>query len=158
MPLRRVDLPADTPGALWLASMPGRFERFDEFLADARRARVALVVCLTPLEEAARLAPDYLRAVRAGTLPFRWHHEPMADFGLAAQMECYQASVHEVARTLRAGEAALLHCAAGIGRTGTTAACVLKALGLPAGQALAAVRAAGSNPESALQSGLIERF
>jgi protein-tyrosine phosphatase len=158
MPLRRVALPAGTPGALWLASMPGRFESFDAFLAAARQAAIAHVVCLTPLDEVARLAPDYLAAVRAGTLPFRWHHQPMADFGLSVRMEGYESSVRAMAQALQAGEAALLHCAAGIGRTGTTAACVLKALGQPTAEALAAVRAAGSNPESALQSGLIERF
>ncbi|RZJ26553.1 MAG: hypothetical protein EOO54_02435 [Haliea sp.] len=52
----------------------------------------------------------------------------------------------------------LLHCAACIGRTGTTAACVLKALGLPAEQALQQVRDAGSNPENAQQSGLVDWF
>jgi len=52
----------------------------------------------------------------------------------------------------------LVHCAAGIGRTGTVAACLLKRLGVPTAVALRRVREAGSNPESALQSGLIERF
>ena len=56
------------------------------------------------------------------------------------------------------GQQVLLHCAAGIGRTGTVAACVLKHLGLPAALALARVRAAGSNPQSALQSGWIDQF
>ena len=53
---------------------------------------------------------------------------------------------------------AVKHCAAGIGRTGTVAACVLKQLGLGSEQALQQVRDAGSNPQSALQSGWIERF
>ena len=38
----------------------------------------------------------------------------------------------------------VLHCAAGIGRTGTTAACLLKGLGLSTAQALKQVREAGS--------------
>ena len=59
---------------------------------------------------------------------------------------------------LRGGESVLLHCAAGIGRTGTAAACVLKQLGLDNDSALARVRQAGSNPENALQSGLVDRF
>jgi protein-tyrosine phosphatase len=59
---------------------------------------------------------------------------------------------------VRGGGIVLLHCAAGIGRTGTTAACLLKRLGAPTAVALQRVRDAGSNPESALQQGLIDRF
>jgi protein-tyrosine phosphatase len=51
-----------------------------------------------------------------------------------------------------------LHCAAGIGRTGSTAACVLKALGLSTGEALQRVLDAGSNPQNAQQSGLVDWF
>ena len=43
-------------------------------------------------------------------------------------------------------------------RTGTAAACLLKHLGLPRDEALQAVRAAGSNPENAEQSGLVDLF
>ena len=59
---------------------------------------------------------------------------------------------------MRAGDAVLLHCAAGLGRTGTAAACVLKALGLDAQEALQRVRDAGSNPQNAEQSGLVHWF
>jgi protein tyrosine/serine phosphatase len=52
----------------------------------------------------------------------------------------------------------LMHCAAGLGRTGTAAACLLKALGLEAGEALQRVRDAGSNPQNAEQSGLVHWF
>ena len=61
-------------------------------------------------------------------------------------------------RASRRGDVTLLHCAAGIGRTGTAAACLLKRLGLPREQALQLVRAAGSSPESAVQSGLVDIF
>ena len=73
-------------------------------------------------------------------------------------MSAFHAAIGQVVDALRGGESVLLHCAAGIGRTGTAAACVLKHLGLPTAQALQRVREAGSNPETALQSGLVERF
>ena len=66
--------------------------------------------------------------------------------------------MQDLAVALRRGESVLLHCAAGIGRTGTAAACVLKALGLPAQHALQRVRDAGSNPQNAEQSGLVAWF
>ena len=43
-------------------------------------------------------------------------------------------------------------------RTGTVAACVLKGLGLPVEDSLRRVREAGSNPQSAVQSGWVEQF
>lgn len=156
--LRRVELPADAPGSLWLHSMPGRFESWEEFLADARRAQLSATVCLVPMDEVATVSPVYGRAVEQGQLPFRWIHLPMHNFGISSQADPYRAGIHHVADVLRAGESVLLHCAAGIGRTGAAAACVLKALGSEAATAIQAVHRAGSNPQTAVQSGLIERF
>jgi len=82
----------------------------------------------------------------------------MRDFGVAFEADAFRASVAQLAQAVRGGDALLLHCAAGIGRTGTVAACLLKALGVPTADALQRVRRAGSNPQSALQSGLIELF
>ena len=48
-----------------------------------------------------------------------------------------------------------MHCAAGIGRTGTLAVCVLLALGLGAAEARAAVRSAGSSPQTAAQEDIV---
>ena len=56
------------------------------------------------------------------------------------------------------GDSVMLHCAAGLGRTGSTAACVLKALGLATRGSLQRVRDAGSNPQNAQQSGLVDWF
>jgi hypothetical protein len=57
MSLRPVSIDDLTPGELWLGSMPGRFERWAEFAAEARRRRLALVVCLAPPDEIAALSP-----------------------------------------------------------------------------------------------------
>lgn len=158
MPFRALPLPPTLSGRLWLQSMPGRFESFGSFLDEARLRGLSLVVCLNPLEEVAVLAPAYHKAIAEGRLPFRWQHLPMRDFGLGADPSAFRQGIEQLGHSLKLGDQVLLHCAAGIGRTGTVAACVLKHLGLPSADALAAVRAAGSNPESALQSGWIERF
>lgn len=158
MELRRVDLPAAVTGALLLGGMPARFEPWDAFEARARAAALGLVVCLTPPVEIEELSPSYHAAVAQGGLPFRWLNVPMRNFGLPEDAAAFRAGVHHVAQALRAGDAVLLHCAAGLGRTGTAAACVLKALGLDAEAALQRVRDAGSNPQNAKQSGLVTWF
>lgn len=158
MLFRPVLLPDSARGALWLHSMPGRREPWNQFIDEAQAARLDLVVCLTPRHELASLSPAYDAALRAGTLPVRWQHLPMRDFGLADNRADFQAGILALARAIADGEAVLLHCAAGIGRTGTAAACLLKSLGVARDEALQRVRDAGSSPESAAQSGLIHHF
>lgn len=158
MTLRALPVSDLAPGALWLGSMPGRFERWTDFLADARKRELALVVCLTPPEEVASLSPAYWRAIAEGSLDFRYLNLPVQNYGVPRDMGDFRRGVDHIAGALKAGDAVMLHCAAGIGRTGTTAACVLKQLGLDREQALQRVRNAGSNPENAAQSGLVDRF
>lgn len=158
MPLRRVELPPDVPGQLWLGAMPGRFEAWSSFENQAERSRLGLVVCLTPRAEVSELSPDYHAAVVAGRVPFRWQLAPMRNFGLPEDPAAFRRDIQAVAGALRNGDSVMLHCAAGMGRTGTAAACVLKALGLPADDALQRVRDAGSNPQNAEQSGLVDWF
>lgn len=158
MSFRPLPLPEDVPGRLWLASMPGRLEPWPEFVAEAGRHALTRIVCLNPADEMTALSPAYHAALMADALPARLQWLPMRDRGLAQDGRTFAQGITELADALRAGEHALLHCAAGIGRTGTAAACLLKHLGLSAAQARQRVRDAGSNPESALQSGLIERF
>ena len=168
MPFRPVNLVAAqaattpatpiAPGTLFLQSMPGRLESWPAFLDEARAQCLTLVVCLNPLEEVAAMSPAYHKAIAEGRLPFRWQHLPMRDFGLGADPAAFRLGVEQVANSLALGQHVLLHCAAGIGRIGTVAACVLKHLGLPTALALTRVREAGSNPQSALQSGWIDQF
>lgn len=152
---REVVLPEGVPGRLLLHAMPGRWESWAEFLAAARRERVTDLVCLAPREEVAALSPQYAEALRApAALPFARHELPLIDFGVPGDPEHFRAALAALAARLRAGAVVLLHCGAGIGRTGTTAACLLRELGLDTDAALGRVRAAGSGPENELQ----ERF
>ena len=158
MALRPVALPPGVPGTLLLGPMPGRFDSWAAFEADARQRKLAWVVCLTPRAEMAELSPPYHRAVGQGEVPFRWTNSPMPNFGVPEDKAAYRREVAAIAEALRKGESVMLHCAAGIGRTGSTAACVLKALGLETQEALQHVRAAGSNPANAKQSGFVDWF
>ena len=158
MPFRPVLLPAPASGSLWLHSMPGRLEPWPSFLTEAQQVGVTLLVCLTPRHELASFSPAYDAALRAGMLPMRWLNLPMRDLGLAANVQTFRDGIEQIAQGVLAGDVALLHCAAGIGRTGTAAACLLKRLGLPRDQAVQRVRDAGSSPESTAQSGLVDSF
>jgi atypical dual specificity phosphatase len=156
MLFRPLPLPPHAQGRLWLHAMPGRMERWPDFEAEAARVRLDTVVCLCERDEIDALSPVYAQMIDSDTLGRTWLHLPLRNYGGARDTEAFKAGVADLARRLESGESMLLHCAAGIGRTGTAAACVLKRLGLPTAQALAQVRAAGSRPESALQSGLID--
>lgn len=158
MSFRPLALPPGVAGRVWLSPMPGRLQPWERFVTEARDAGLTRIVCLTPPEEIAELSPDYAEAIESHTLPCQWQALPMRNYGVAPDLPAFQVGVEEMALALGRGEVLLLHCAAGIGRTGTAAACLLKRLGLSTDAALQQVREAGSNPESARQSGWIETF
>lgn len=158
MPLRPLPLPEGTPGQVWLGAMPARFEPWSSFHQEAQRAGLGTVVCLAPRPELAELSPEYHAALARGGLPFRWMNVPMRNFGLPEDPAGFRRDIASLAQDVRRGEVVLLHCAAGLGRTGTAAACLLKALGVDAEEALERVRQAGSNPQNAEQSGLVHWF
>jgi len=158
MALRSLSLPPEVPGQVWLGPMPGRFEAWSAFRDEARLRALGTVVCLAPRDEVAELAPDYHAALAHDSLPFRWMNVPMRNFGLPEDPAAFRRDIAAIAQGLRAGDVVLLHCAAGLGRTGSAAACLLKALGVDAREALQRVRDAGSNPQNAEQSGLVHWF
>jgi protein-tyrosine phosphatase len=85
-------------------------------------------------------------------------HVPVPNFGVPEDREAFRRGIERVAKALRAGQPVMMHCAAGMGRTGSAAACVLKSLGLSTQDALQRVRDAGSNPQNAAQSGFVDWF
>lgn len=158
MLLRPLRLPEGVTGQVLLSAMPGRFEPWSAFTDEALRARLGTVVCLAPRAELAELSPHYYAALARGGLPFRWLHVPMRNFGLPEDPAAFRRDIAGLAQDVRAGDVVLLHCAAGLGRTGSAAACLLKALGVEEREALQRVREAGSNPQNAEQSGLVHWF
>lgn len=146
MILRRIALPA---GGLWLSAMPGRCEPLADFLRATAEARIGHVLCLTSREEIAGKSPDYAALLQAGGLPWQWHSHPIEDFGVPQDAEAFAAWIGEMAALLRAGEHLVLHCGAGIGRTGMTAIRLLRVLGIE--DAARRIERAGSHPETAKQ-------
>lgn len=154
---RRVKLPAGVPGRLYLHSMPGRYEAFEDFLSEARRVALDVVVCLASDQEIRIRYPDYFAARSAGTTPFRRLDFPIPDYGIPPEEERwrFQELVRAVCEELRSARNVLVHCHMGIGRTGTLASCVLLELGMETGRAIDRVKRAGSGAHVADQVELI---
>jgi hypothetical protein len=121
-----------------------------------KAAGIGRILCLTGPAEIARKSPGYAAAIAAGTLPCPVVAHPLEDFATPADAAAFAAWISTQAADLRAGTPMLLHCAAGIGRTGTVALCLLHALGIDQAEAL--VAAAGSQPETPEQRAFVARF
>lgn len=70
---------------------------------------------------------------------FELHHEPVRDFA-APSLEALRRAVGFLAAQLGAGRPAVVHCHAGIGRTGTVLAAYLVFTGVPADEAIDRIR------------------
>lgn len=157
MILRRVALP-EVAGALFLTAMPGRAAPLADFLAEAEAEGLGHVRSLTGQPEILTKSPAYAALLALGERPWDWRAHPVRDFGVPQDKAAFAAFIGEAAEALRGGARLALHCAAGIGRTGTAAVCLLVALGLEVGEAEERVRAAGSQPETSGQRRFAKAF
>lgn len=135
--------------------MPGRFEPLEDTLREIEALGITRVICLTPLEEIWRKSSHYACFLESGA--YRWKQEmfPIKDFSVPDDREAYLELAQRLADRLVAGENILIHCAGGVGRTGTLAAVILLALGMNQLEALQAVEMAGSRPENTTQRDLV---
>lgn len=154
-PLRQIVLPDGVPGKLFAAQMPGRpGSDFEDDRRVIQESGVDTVVCLAPLPELHKKSPFYARALLAQNLPWNAVHLPVPDFGVPEDREAFLQMARHVAGQLSAGDWVLVHCFAGIGRTGMFATLVLMALGNDYQQARQSVEAAGSGAEEPQQRAL----
>ena len=96
--------------------------------------------------------PNRARDRRAVTA-VRWWHEPMRDFGCPLRWATDDARRPGLARAAEGRGRRPLDCAAGIGRTGTTAACLAGARGHAGARGPATRRDAGSSRRVRCSSG-----
>jgi protein-tyrosine phosphatase len=152
---RRVDLPARVPGRLLLHSMPGRYEAIESVWNQVRNEAVRAIVCLAEKDELHEKSSEYAQALEAGTVPCLVLPFEIPDRSVPEDRDAFWAFAGDIAKRLQSGEAVLIHCAGGVGRTATLAICVLLALGEPVSNAQSVVSRAGSTVETAPQSKLI---
>ncbi len=150
-PLRIDALPAPgTPGLIGMTLCPGKKDPYAAFgawnrdlQADLQAIRdwgASTVVTLLQQHEFTLLGlPDFEAQVSSA---FHWHWLPIEDNGIPdAGFEQRWSSVGtELRGRLVAGERILVHCRAGLGRTGMIAARLLVEFGMTPPQALIAVR------------------
>ena len=154
--IRAVALPGEIAGQLWLSAMPGRDAPLDAVFSAMIAAKVARIVCLCTADELATKSPGYARTLAQSAAPAPVSTLPVPDYSVPPDGPAFVRLAHELATDLARGKAVLIHCAAGIGRTGTMAICVLVASGLPLKTAQGIVATAGSGPETAAQQAFVE--
>ncbi|NQZ33304.1 MAG: dual specificity protein phosphatase family protein [Oceanospirillaceae bacterium] len=143
---------------IFLHSMPGRYEPWEQFVNQCQRLKIKHILCLTPLVEIAEKSLSYASAIEANQLPAKLHLSAVADFSIPAEIQNYTEHLALLAAHVRGGDNVLIHCAAGIGRTGSAAVCLLIALGLNTEEAIELVKNSGSGPETNEQLNFIKHF
>jgi protein-tyrosine phosphatase len=145
---RRVDLPVRISGSLLLHSMPGRFEAIETVWRQVKSEAVGAIVCLSEAYEIRLKSSQYAEALDAGTVPCSVLPFEIREGGVPEDRDAFWALANDISRRLLAGEAVLIHCAGGVGRTAMLAVSVLLALGEPMDEAERMVSQAGSTVET----------
>ena len=134
-------LPVPQGGCLILSAQPASLGSASEALQAYRQAGAGLLVSLLPEHELLALGLGFL-AEDCARHDLPWAHCPIDDF--SAPDEAFEARWLAVAATVHGlldqGRAVVLHCRAGLGRTGTIAARILIERGMQVEPAIELVR------------------
>ena len=155
---REVILPQGVKGNLYLHRMLGRGESLSAVSQRIDGLNISRVLSLASLDEIKVHSPDYYELIQSQSYHWEQIIFPVADFDVPSDQNAFINLLKEETVFLRGGGNLLVHCGAGIGRTGTYAICQLMALGLAIDEAQKVVKAAGSFPETKEQLNFVLSF
>jgi protein-tyrosine phosphatase len=128
------------PGSIGMTAAPGVNRDLDrdlDALRDKHRASMLITLVGDHEIEFLRLADLRERAAARGIEALRF---PIVDQSVPSSMDDFIDLVRRILAEVEQGRVIIVHCWAGLGRTGLLAACCLVARGLAPGKAIAAVR------------------
>jgi protein-tyrosine phosphatase len=149
-------------GKVGLARCPGVMGYdLQQEIREIKDSGASLLVSLLPDDDYYHACrPDeFIRALEEAGLEQLSH--PIIDLGVPEDLDAYVKDVVSIAERVKKGEKIVIHCLAGIGRTGMTAACVLVALGCGPARARELVRSIPSDMrriQGVDQERLVDRF
>ena len=154
---REVNVPS-AEAKLYLHSMPGRYDTMENFISSLIKDEIDYIVCLTSDEEIQIKSPEYKDAIETGTIPCARLIFPIEDFNVPTDKSEYKKFLTDVVEKFKNQKNILIHCAGGIGRTGTFAVGFLIEYGFTKKEAFNMIEQAGSGPETDKQIKFIDEI
>jgi protein-tyrosine phosphatase len=135
----------DTPGRLGVSRKPEGDEALDQQMARLAHGMIDHVVSLLEPDEAGALglAGEGEAAARHGV---GFYNFPIVDHGVPENLDHYRRVAHAIDRRLRAGQAMVIHCRAGLGRAPSLAIAALIVGGVHPDEAILRVGRARGRP------------
>jgi protein-tyrosine phosphatase len=122
------------PWKIAIAPRPRGGEDLNDEMRAWRAAGVDFVVSLLETAEAHELDLANEQA-KCEANSIRFNRFSIPDRGIPVHRESFGSLIAGLARDVKLGNSVLIHCRAGIGRTGLVACCLLQSLGINADQA-----------------------
>lgn len=131
----------DSSGEIALSRMPGLVTRLEDDVAKIVALNCACVLTLTPQEELIRHGAHRLSSLLMNE-GIEWHHFPIVDYAtpLASQDQAWSALSVRMQDHLKNDRTILIHCYAGVGRSGMIALRLLVEQGANPEEALNQIR------------------